>query len=106
MSKPFKTLSMNEFSKLLEDVRKNITHGLREAIRDSFKPPASTTRSIYHQNTQASNSPPLSSTLAHPQTATRAPSVIQISGQPLNKITVIGVMLGPSFTMNVEVYFT
>ena len=39
MSKPLETLNMNEFVKLMEDIKNNITDGLREGLSESFKPP-------------------------------------------------------------------
>ena len=45
-------------------------------------PQSATTRSNYHQNTLTYNSHTPSSTLGHPQTAPRPPSVIQTTGQP------------------------
>ena len=39
ISKPLESLNMDEFAKILEDVKNNINDGLRQGIREAFKPP-------------------------------------------------------------------
>ena len=39
ISKPLESLNMDEFAKILEDVKNNINDGIRQGIREAFKPP-------------------------------------------------------------------